>query len=242
MTNLRSSLLALVTLSALAACSPVKNPEPNDPLESWNRGVFAFNEVVDDFVLEPVAQGYRYITPKPVRTGVSNFFGNLREPITFANSLLQGNVDGAFTAFWRFAINSTIGLAGIIDVADSSTDLKKHKEDLGQTFGAWGWTESTYIVWPLIGPSTARDTLGMVGDYWGHPTTYYLETDDQIVYRVLEGISQREELLDLTDDVDQTSLDPYATYRSLYLQRRAALISNRAATDAEVTSSQEKAN
>lgn len=237
--TLRTLLLAAVTLTSLAACSPAKNPEANDPLESWNRGVFAFNEAVDDVILDPVARGYRYVAPQPVRTGVSNFFGNLREPITFANSLLQGNVDGAFTAFWRFAINSTIGLGGLIDVADNSTDLKKHKEDLGQTFGVWGWKESTYIVFPILGPTTTRDLLGMVGDYWAHPTTYYLETDDQIVYRVAEGISQREELLDLTDDVDETSLDKYATYRSLYQQRRAALISNKAATDAEVTQQQE---
>lgn len=240
MKTLRSSLIAAFAVTVLASCSPAKNPEANDPLESWNRGVFAFNQGVDDFLLEPVARGYRYVTPQPVRTGVSNFFGNLREPITFANSLLQGNADGAFTAFWRFAINSTIGLGGLIDVADSSTDLKKHKEDLGQTFGTWGWTESTYIVWPIFGPSTVRDTLGTVGDYWGHPTTYYLETDDQIYYRIAEGISQREELLGLTDDVKETSLDPYATYRSLYLQRRDALITNRAATDAEVTEKQEK--
>lgn len=239
MTTIRS-FLAVTLVTVLAACSPAKNPEAADPLESWNRGVFAFNEGVDDFLLEPVARGYRYITPKPVRTGVSNFFGNLREPATFANSLLQGNVDGALTSFWRFAINSTIGLGGIIDVADSSTDLKKHKEDLGQTFGAWGWTDSTYFVLPILGPTTTRDMLGMVGDYYAHPTTYYLETDDQIIYRVAEGISQREALLELTDDVAETSLDPYATYRSLYLQRRDALISNRAATDADVTDAQTK--
>lgn len=234
MTTQRFSLIAALALTVLASCSPASNPEPNDPLESWNRGVFAFNEGVDDFLLEPAARGYRYITPKPVRTGVSNFFGNLREPITFANSLLQGDVDGAFTSFWRFAINSTVGLGGLIDVADNSTDLKKHKEDLGQTFGSWGWTDSTYLVLPLMGPTTTRDALGMVGDYFAHPTTYYLETDDQIIYRAVEGLSTREELLELTDDVDANAIDPYATYRSLYLQRRAALISNRAATDADV--------
>jgi phospholipid-binding lipoprotein MlaA len=234
MTTIRFSMIAAAALSVLTACSPAKNPEPSDPIESWNRGVFAFNQVADDFVLEPVARGYRYITPQVARTSVSNFFSNVREPITFANSLLQGNVTGALTSFWRFAINSTVGLGGLLDVADSSTDLKKNKEDLGQTFGTWGWTNSTYLVLPIMGPTTTRDALGMVGDYWGHPTTYYLETDDQIYYRVAEGISTREGLLDLTDDIKETSLDPYATYRSLYLQRRDALITNRAATDADV--------
>ncbi len=234
MTTHRFSLLAAAALCALTACSPAKNPEPNDPIESWNRGVFAFNEAADEFVLEPVARGYRYITPQVARTSVSNFFSNVSEPITFANSLLQGNVEGALGSFWRFAINSTVGLGGLLDVADSSMGLEKKKEDLGQTFGAWGWSDSTYLVLPIMGPTTTRDVLGMVGDYWAHPTTYYLETDDQIYYRVAEGISKREELLELTDDVKETSLDPYATYRSLYMQRRDALITNRAATDADV--------
>lgn len=239
MKTLRSSLIAAVMLSTLAACSPAKNPEVNDPLESWNRGVFAFNQGVDDFLLEPVARGYRYITPQPVRTGVSNFFSNVSEPVTFANALLQGDVDAAFTSFWRFAINSTVGLGGLIDVADNSTDLKKRKEDMGQTFGAWGWTDSTYIVLPILGPSTTRDALGLIGDYFAHPTTYYLETDDQIVYGVSEAISTREGLLNVTDDIKENSLDPYATYRSLYLQRRDALITNKAATDADVKPSVE---
>lgn len=239
MTSLRSSLLTVCAAFLLASCSPVKDPDPADPFEAWNRKVFSFNQGFDEYLAEPVARGYRYITPKPVRTGVSNFFGNLREPVNFANSLLQGNVNGAFVSFWRFTLNSTIGLGGINDVADSSTtDLKKRKEDLGQTFGTWGWKDSSYIVLPILGPSTTRDTLGMVGDYFAHPVAYYLETDDQIIYGVAEGISAREDLLGVTDDVKENSLDPYATFRSLYLQRREALIDNRAATDANVPGAQ----
>jgi phospholipid-binding lipoprotein MlaA len=221
-----ATLAATLVTTALIACTPVKEKHPQDPLESFNRGMFAFNDFVDGILLEPVARGYRYITPAPVRTGVSNFFGNLNEPVTFANAVLQGESQVAFRSFWRFIINSTIGLAGVIDVADSSTDLKKHTEDMGQTFASWGWNDSTYIVLPIFGPSTTRDTLGRVGDIYLHPATYYLETDDAIIYNVAEGIVLRESLLDVTDDIKETSLDPYATYRSLYLQKRAAEIGN----------------
>lgn len=226
MTTLRTLVASATLLILASACAPAESPEKSDPLESFNRGVFAFNNAVDTVLIEPAAKGYRYITPQPVRTGVYNFFSNLREPMTFANALLQGNVQGAFTAFWRFAINSTVGLGGLIDVADSSTDLKKNREDFGQTLGAWGWDESTYIVLPILGPSTLRDTIGLIPDYYSHPSTYYLETDDRIIFHAAEGLSARENALDITQDIDENSLDKYATYRSLYLQKRAAEIKN----------------
>lgn len=222
------SLLAATFLATIVgACTPVKEQHPQDPLESFNRGMFAFNEFVDGIVLEPAARGYRYVTPQVVRTSVSNFFGNLSEPVTLANAILQGESQVAFRSFWRFVLNSTVGVGGLIDVADSSTELKKHTEDMGQTFASWGWGDSTYIVLPILGPSTTRDTLGRAGDVFLHPTTYYLETDDAIVYNMAEGLALRESLLDVTDDVKETSLDPYATYRSLYLQKRDAEIGNR---------------
>lgn len=227
MTTLRTLVAATLALTLASACAPANDPHPSDPLEGWNRGVFAFNNAIDTVIIEPVAEGYRFVTPKPVRTGVANFFGNLKEPMTFANSLLQGNVDGAFTAFWRFAINSTIGIGGLIDVADSSTDLKKHREDFGQTMASWGWTDSTYFVLPILGPSTLRDAIGLVPDYYSHPATYYLESNDQIWFRAAEGLSAREGVLDITQDIDETSLDKYATYRSLYLQKRKAEVDNR---------------
>ena len=232
MTTLRT-LAALAALTLASACAPAPDAEPGDPLESWNRGVFAFNDALDSAIIEPAAQAYRFITPQPIRTGVSNIFGNLREPITFANALLQGNVNGAFTSFWRFVLNSTVGLGGFLDVADSATDLKKHKEDLGQTLAVWGWTDSTYIMLPILGPSTTRDMFGLVGDHFAHPMTYVLDEDlEHIGYHAGEGLAARESLLDVTKDVDETSLDAYATYRSLYLQKRASLIENRKESDA----------
>lgn len=227
----KNSLTALGLVLALAACAHVEKEDPRDPLESFNREVFAFNQLADEYAIEPLARGYRYITPQPFRNGINNALYNLREPATFANSLLQAEPQKALNSFSRFFLNSTIGIGGLIDVAQDSAGLKKHSEDFGQTLATWGWTDSTFIVVPFLGPGTIRDALGQIPDYYAHPVPYFLNAWETAGFSAGEALTQREALLEVTDDVKANSLDPYATYRSLYLQKRDSDIHNRTSND-----------
>jgi phospholipid-binding lipoprotein MlaA len=222
--NKKMLLSLLLMMPLLGACASADNQESS--LESFNRNVFAFNEAVDTVLFKPVAQGYRFITPDPLRERIGNMADNLGEPVTMINALLQGDIDRTVTSFWRFIINSTIGIAGLNDVA-ADAGLTARREDFGQTLAAWGWEESDYVVLPLIGPSTTRDTLGFVVDIFFDPLNYYLQTEDAVAVSVAEGLITRERLLDPIDDIYATSLDPYSSFQSIYLQRRASSIRNR---------------
>lgn len=220
----RKTVFALFLMVPLmAACSG--NNEEDSTLESYNRSMFAFNEVVDNILLEPVAKGYRYVTPEPVRDRIGNAFDNLGEPITFANALLQGDVDHAVKTFWRFILNSTVGIVGLNDVA-ATAGLPARDEDFGQTLAVWGVGQGDYIVLPILGPSTTRDVFGRVADIFLDPFTYYLESDDAIIKAAANGIVERERLIDPIEDIYATSLDPYSSFKSIYLQRRDAAIRN----------------
>jgi phospholipid-binding lipoprotein MlaA len=199
-----------------------------DPLEKFNRSMYAFNEVVDKYALEPVARGYRAITPEPVREGVGNVLHNLRAPVTFANDVLQAAPARAGTTVARFGINSTVGVLGIFDVA-STMGLEKHSEDFGQTLGRWGVPAGPYLVLPLMGPSTVRDTAGSVVDVGLNPLNY-AEFDGDDAFRttrtVLTVVDGREGALDAVQSIRETSIDPYVSIRTTYLILRESAVKN----------------
>lgn len=193
--------------------------EVNDPLEPMNRAIFEFNSVVDDFLLEPVATTYAENFPEWGQNRVGNFLGNLSEPITFVNSVLQAKDEKAFTSLWRFLINSTFGLLGTFDAA-TEVGLKKGSEGFGQTLYVWGMTDSPYLVLPLLGPSTLRDGVGGIADFYTSPFNYNPVLDSHIrnpIY-VAEVIDTRAGLLPVTENLDNAALDRYVTYRSTYFQ------------------------
>lgn len=212
-----------IALLALSACS---TNNADDPLESYNRGMFAANEAVDTVLLRPVAQGYRYITPEGVRWRVRNVSDNLYEPVSMVNSILQGDLTQGIKTFWRFVINSTVGLGGMHDVA-ATAGLAPRREDLGQTLATWGVGSGPYIVLPILGPSNLRDTTGKIGDWFLDPMTYAVDdTGTMIAIRAGQGLVERERYLDPIDDIYASSLDPYASFKSIYEQRRDAEIRN----------------
>jgi phospholipid-binding lipoprotein MlaA len=226
--DVTKKILPLVAVLMMAAgCSTHTNPD--DPLEGYNRPMFAVNERVDNYVFRPIAKGYRYITPQGVRNHIGNVSDNLYEPLSMVNNFLQGNFSGGMRNFFRFAINSTIGLAGINDVA-STAGLYSTKEDFGQTLAVWGVGSGPYLVLPLLGPSNVRDTGGMIADIWLDPLTYTFDQSgtDWTLIGIYAGqaLVERERYLDPIDDIYSSSLDPYASFKSIYEQRRKAEINN----------------
>jgi phospholipid-binding lipoprotein MlaA len=211
-----------------AQAEPVAAPSAGDPWQGFNRSMFAVHEGVDQAVLEPVARGYRAVTPSPLRSGVRNFLRNLRGPVIFANDVLQGEAERGATTAARFVLNTTIGIAGVFDPA-ASMGLEYHDEDFGQTLAVWGVGAGPYLFVPLMGPSNVRDTTGRIIDSVLDPLSY-LEGDDAGAFRatrgVLTGVSVREQLLETVDDVRRDSLDPYSTFRSSYELLRESAIQN----------------
>ena len=199
-----------------------------DPWEGLNRGLFAVHEDVDQAVVEPVARGYRAITPSPVRGGLRNFLRNLRSPVIFVNDVLQGELARAGTTAARFGLNTTIGVGGVLDPA-TSMGLERHDEDFGQTLAGWGVDSGPYLFIPLMGPSNVRDTLGRLVDTAIDPLTW-AEGEDADEFRIGRGVftalSAREQLLEPVDDVRANSLDPYASFRGSYTQLRDSAIQN----------------
>ncbi len=201
----------------------------NDPFEDTNRKIFDFNQVVDRHVLAPVARAYRASLPAPVRNSLRDFLINLRAPLIFANDTLQGNIGHAKDTIIRFVLNSTIGMAGLVDVA-GRWGIPYHEEDLGVTLGVWGIPEGPYLVVPVLGPSNARDLGGQAAEAFGDPWNRLVSGEPWTLYWIpyvrggVSGIDQRARYLDALADIERTSLDYYATIRSLYRQRRAALI------------------
>jgi phospholipid-binding lipoprotein MlaA len=219
----RALLTAAICLSLLAGCATTTSNDPRDPFEPLNRGIYQFNEHLDGVIVKPIAELYTGVVPPIVRTGVSNFFSNINDVIVALNNLLQGKVDKAVSDIGRIAVNSTAGLLGLIDVA-TPIGLEKHDEDFGQTLGHWGLGDGPYIVLPLFGPSSARDTLGRIGDYFADPVTYIDPTRDRTILWGTRVISRRAELLDSKKLLDTAALDPYEFLRDAYLQRRRNLV------------------
>lgn len=205
-----------------------EHTDVRDPWEGFNRAMFGVHRAVDNAVLEPVARGYRAVTPRPVRTGVTNFLRNLRGPVILANDVLQGEFKRAGTTAGRFAINSTIGVVGLFDPA-SSMGLERHDEDFGQTLGVWGVPSGPYLFIPLLGPTTIRDGGGRIVDVAFDPITWsdFDGIDTFRVSRTVVGaISVREALLDDLDSIEAQGGDLYITYRSAFEVAREAAIRN----------------
>ncbi len=217
-------VISIALASVLAGCASTTN---KDPLEGINRGVYKFNDVADRAVIKPVATAYKTVTPSPIRKGISNFFSNIGTLTTVINDLLQFKFAHAFTDAGRFVINSTFGIAGLIDVA-SMDNIEKRNEDFGQTLGHWGVDTGAYLVLPFVGPSTVRDTAGLVFDtVTSDPITYTHNIGEIRLHnqlRTAQLVDKRTQLLDATDIVDNASIDPYAFLRDAYLQRRASLV------------------
>lgn len=197
------------------------SPTVADPLEPVNRAIFVVNDRAYFWVMKPVAQGYRAVVPQGVRVSVRNFFSNLGTPIRLANNLLQGKPKGAGTELLRFVINSTIGIAGLFDPAKTGFHIEKRNEDLGQTLGRYGLGQGFYVVLPILGPSTARDTVGLAGDLFADPLTYIGDPWAATGVRVFK--SENEVSLSIGDyeDLKESSLDPYVAVRDAYVQNRA---------------------
>ena len=211
-----------------------KEKTVKDCFETLNRGVFAFNQGLDKVIFKPLAKGYRKL-PQPLRSGTSNALNNLSDVVTIPNNVLQGELKDASINSLRLLINSTLGIAGIFDVASYYGLNKLDKEDYGQTLGAWGFSEGCYFVLPVLGPTTIRDSVGsfanlMGGDAWYNVTiandTQYFNESDYYLTRLLTGVDFRAKNLEAFNSLENSSLDLYASVRSLYLQDRERKILN----------------
>lgn len=219
--RIKSVTVGIMAVGLLAGCATSGNPK--DPIEGFNRAMFAFNEGLDSAIIKPVATGYDAVLPAPVRTGVTNFFSNIEDLFIGVNNLLQGKVPEAFSDLGRVAINTTAGLLGVIDWA-SDAGLEKHEEDFGQTFGRWGVGNGAYVVIPIFGPRTARDTVGLVLDVAADPVANHNPVRTRDVALVLRLVNDRADLLAADKVVEEAALDKYAYMRDAYLQRRRNLI------------------
>ncbi len=210
------------------------NQEVKDCFESLNRGIFYFNQGLDKVLFKPLSKGYRKL-PQPVRSGTSNVLSNLGSVVTIPNNILQGQVKDASINTLRLIVNSTLGIAGIFDVASYYGLEKSDKEDYGQTLGTWGVGEGCYFVLPVLGPTTVRDSIGSLasisgGNAWYNVTvandTQYFNEADYYLSQALSGIDFRAKNLESFDSLEKTSIDLYASIRSLYLQDRKRKINN----------------
>lgn len=233
----RNTGLALtVALAAGCATPPAENDaeglaeynQINDPAEPTNRAVFSFNRGADDYAIKPAAQGYRHI-PEPVRTSIHNFLTNLGEPLTFFHDVLQGEFARAGHTAARFATNTTIGFFGVGDVADDGLDIRHHDEDMGQTLAVWGVGEGPYVMLPLFGPSNTRDSVGKAVDFFLDPTSIFgpgMPIAASMSKTAVAGVDKRERHIEALDQVERSSIDYYASLRTLYRQKRADDINN----------------
>jgi phospholipid-binding lipoprotein MlaA len=216
-------LLAGLALALASGCATTNGGDPRDPFEGFNRSMYAFNEAFDEAIGKPVATGYKTVVPGPVRSWVRNFFANIDDLFIGVNNFLQGKPSDGVSDWARFAFNTTIGLAGINDVA-SEMGLEKHNEDFGQTFGRWGAGGGPYLVWPLIGSSNVRDSAGLVLDSYFDPVRRHEPSGVRTFGIVLRATSKRADLLDASRILEEAALDKYVFQRDAYLQRRRGLV------------------
>lgn len=219
--------LGVFALAFLGACATTSGPKPDDynprdPFEPINRGIYRFNETVDRAILRPTARVYRKVLPQFVRISVGNVFANIGDVRSVLNNTLQGKFTTAYSDFGRVAINSTLGMLGLFDIA-SEAGIEKHNEDFGQTLGWWGMGDGPFIMLPLFGPSTGRDTVGFAVDWLTDPVRYVDPSAHRYQLSAGRLVNRRAELLDASD-VLTTALDPYQFMRDGYLQRRKNLI------------------
>jgi len=222
-----SALLMLATLLGGCASTGAVS-DANDPYEPMNRAFFAFNQRLDQVVVRPVAEAYVAVVPQPARNGFRNALSNFFLPVTFANDLLQAEIGRGAQTVARFAINSTIGVAGLFDVADD-WGIHPHTEDFGQTLAVWGVGSGPYLVLPVLGPSGLRDNVGNLTDIFLHPLLY-TDLNEKAWWMVgiatADAIDLRSRKLNALDQIQQASVDPYSTIRSVYRQYRDNEIRN----------------
>ena len=197
----------------------------NDPLETPNRLIFAMNEMLDVVLLQPAAASYRFLLPDGLRDSVRNFMRNLRSPVVLANDVFQGDEQRVETTFKRFLINSTLGIGGLFDPAESM-GYPYHNEDFGQTLGTYDVGEGFYLVLPIFGPSSARDGVGLIVDILMDPLTYLLNQELQLARFAIEGVDKRSRNIETVEEIKRDSVDFYARVRSLYRQHRQNEINN----------------
>lgn len=214
-----AKIVKIIALTAmLSAALPILAETP-DPYERYNRAVFKFNDKADQYVMTPIARGYRKVTPKPARKAVSNFFNNLRDVNSFGSNLLRGNIKKAGTDFMRVAVNTTFGLGGLIDIAGEA-GMPNNKNTLGDTFASWGWKNSNYLVIPLLGPSTVRDGTGSAIQIIYSPTSALDNHSLRNSLTGLNAVNTREQLLDATDTLNEMALDKYLITRETFMNMR----------------------
>jgi len=197
-----------------------------DPIEPWNRFMFHFNDKLYFWGLKPLARGYNAVVPEPVRVSVRNFFRNVAMPVRFVNCLLQGKLKGAGIELSRFGINSVIGLAGFFDVAKSRFELSARNEDFGQTLGFYGMDGLMYVVWPFLGPSTVRDTIGFAGDSFLNPLNYIEPFEAEIAVKSYERVNSLSLELGNYEEMKKAALEPYIAIRDAFIQYRNEQIKN----------------
>lgn len=211
--------LLVVGVTLLAGCASGPNANPKDPLEPFNRGVYKFNDAVDTAVLKPVATAYRDVTPNLIRQGIGNFFGNLQDAWSAVNSALQLNGPATSDNLGRFMVNSFVGMGGLFDVA-SDLGIPKQPKDFGLTLGHWGVSPGPYLMLPLLGSSTLRDTAALPVDSQGDMVGGLTDVPTRNTAMVVRIVDTREGLLQATEMLDKIALDKYSFVRDAYLQRR----------------------
>ncbi len=219
----RSALLrgavSLAALALTAGCATGPNANPADPFEPFNRQVARFNDTVDDAVLRPVATAYQRVLPSPVRTGVNNFFGNLSDIWSFANSVAQLKLQDSAQTFMRVNVNTFFGLGGLLDIA-TEAGIDRHSEDFGQTLGRWGVPSGPYLVLPLLGPSTVRDAAALPVEFRGDALSYVSDIPVRNSLIALRLVDLRSNLLRASQLLENAALDRYSFTRDAFLQRR----------------------
>jgi phospholipid-binding lipoprotein MlaA len=226
----RAVLVALMLLLAAAAPASAQGADPtpvNDPWEGLNRSIFSFNEGVDRWILEPVAKGWDFVMPDPVERAISRFFENAGFPVTFVNDLLQWKPLAAAQDVGRFALNTTAGIGGLFDPASEVGWLPDHDEDFGQTLGVWGVPPGPYLVLPVLGPSSPRDTGGLVVDSATLVYPYFLPFYVNAASTAVRIVNQRSRLLETIDEERKAAFDFYAAVRNAYIQSRANEVADR---------------
>ncbi len=228
--HLAKPAAALAVAALLTTGCATKNP--NDPFENYNRVMFTVNEAFDNVAFKPAATIYKNILPDIVQTGVTNFFGNIADVWTAFNNFLQGEGEKGLSDVTRVTVNTIFGLGGVIDVA-SNLKLQKHHADFGQTLGVWGMEAGPYVVLPILGPSTLRDTIALPAEWYGDPWTYV----DNIRLRnagiIVRAVNYRAALLDASSLIDDAALDKYEFMRDAFLQRRYRQVHSKDGSDDE---------
>ena len=210
---------AIGAAALLAGCASTQATHPQDPFEGYNRAMTSFNDGVDQAVLRPVATTYQSVTPQPVRTGVTNFFGNIGDLWSMVNHGLQGNGEKTYTHMVRFTTNTVLGFGGILDLA-SEMQLPRDKQDFGLTLARWGVQPGPYLVLPLLGPSTVRDTVALPVDFQGNVLGGLHPVSHRNALTALRLVDTRTNLLGVTDSLDAAALDRYSLMRDFYLKQR----------------------